>query len=261
MVRSMTETDSHETDFGFRRVAVADKAPMVAQVFDQVAGRYDVMNDVMSGGVHRLWKRALVNSLRPRRDLHLLDVAGGTGDIAMRFLARARTHEENWGLPRITLCDINATMLMRGRDRLIDRGEFGTIAWSCGDAERLPFPSGSVDAITIAFGIRNVTHIDVALSEMRRVLRPGGQFLCLEFSRLILPGLKKLYDTYSFHVIPALGQWIAKDREAYTYLVESIRRFPNQETFAQMIADAGLARVKVRNLSGGVAAIHSAWRT
>ena len=261
MVRSMTEKSKEETDFGFRRVAVEDKAPMVAQVFNQVADRYDVMNDVMSVGVHRLWKRALVNTLRPRRDMHLLDVAGGTGDIAFRFLERARRDGERWGTTQVTLCDINASMLFRGRDRMIDRGEIDTAAWVCGDAERLPFPNSSVDAITIAFGIRNVTAIDVALGEMRRVLRPGGQFLCLEFSRLILPGLEKLYDTYSFQVIPALGQWIANDRDAYAYLVESIRCFPDQEAFAQMIMDAGLAQVKVRNLSGGVAAIHSAWRT
>jgi demethylmenaquinone methyltransferase / 2-methoxy-6-polyprenyl-1,4-benzoquinol methylase len=261
MVRCMTDDLKEETDFGFRRVPVAEKATLVAQVFDQVADRYDVMNDVMSVGVHRLWKRTLVDSLRPRRDMRLLDLAGGTGDIALRFLARARRDGIRWGEPQVTLCDINPAMLFRGRDRMFDQGVVDPVSWICGDAERLPLPSGSQDAVTIAFGIRNVTDIDAALREVRRVLRPGGQFLCLEFSRVIVPALEKLYDAYSFKVIPALGGLIAHDRESYAYLVESIRRFPDQETFAEMITDAGLSRVNIRNLSGGVAAIHSAWRT
>lgn len=257
----MSEAVKNQTDFGFRQVDAIDKASMVSQVFDRVAGRYDLMNDVMSAGVHRLWKRALIERLRPRQNLHLLDVAGGTGDIAERFRDRAGRDRKHWGQARATLCDINAAMLNRGRDRLIDRAAVTDVAWICGDAERLPVRDGAVDAVTIAFGIRNVTHIDAALREMRRVLRPGGQFLCLEFSHIVTPALEKLYDAYSLRVIPALGGLIARDRDSYKYLVESIRRFPDQEAFAEMIGTAGFSRVAVQNLSGGIAAIHSGWRT
>lgn len=257
----MSETVKNQTDFGFRQVDAADKASMVAQVFDRVAGRYDLMNDVMSMGVHRLWKRALIERLRPRKNMHLLDVAGGTGDIAARFLNRAGRDPARWGEARATLCDINPAMLFQGRDRLIDSKGVVNGAWVCGDAECLPVKDGSVDAVTIAFGIRNVTNVDVALKEMRRVLRPGGQFLCLEFSHITAPNLEKLYDTYSFQIIPALGGLIAKDRESYQYLVESIRRFPDQETFSSMIEEAGFGQIAVQNLSGGIAAIHSGWRT
>lgn len=261
MVRFMLETVKNQTDFGFRRVDMADKASLVAQVFDRVAGRYDLMNDVMSAGVHRLWKRALVDSLVPHRNMHLLDVAGGTGDIAARVLDRASGDRNRWGDTHVTLCDINPAMLFRGRDRMVDHAVTTNVAWVCGDAEHLPIQDGSVDAVTIAFGIRNVTSIDAALREMRRVLRPGGQFLCLEFSHVVVPSLEKIYDTYSFHIIPTLGGLIARDRDAYTYLVESVRRFPDQSTFADMIKAAGFGRVGVRNLSGGIAAIHSGWRT
>jgi demethylmenaquinone methyltransferase/2-methoxy-6-polyprenyl-1,4-benzoquinol methylase len=241
-------------DFGFRLVPKAEKAGLVRDVFDSVARRYDVMNDLMSLGAHRVWKRALIDWLRPRPEMHLVDLAGGTGDIAARYL-RA-------GGGRVTVLDINGEMLSVGRARAARRlaDGSGEIAWVQGDAERLPFADGAVDAVTIAFGIRNCTDIAAVLREARRVLKPGGRFLCLEFSRLALPGLEGLYDSYSFRLIPSIGAVVAGDAEAYRYLVESIRRFPDQDRFAAMIDGAGLARVRWRNLAGGVAAIHSAWR-
>lgn len=245
--------------FGFRDVPAAEKATLVRQVFDNVADRYDLMNDLMSLGVHRLWKTALVDALAPRPGLSLLDVAGGTGDIAFRVIERVKTRWPDAPLD-ITVCDINPAMLTVGRDRAIDRNLMNDIRWLCGNAEALPLPDASVDAYTIAFGIRNVTHIDRALAEARRVLKPGGRFLCLEFSHVALPGLDKLYDAYSFNVIPALGEMVTEDRESYQYLVESIRRFPTQARFAEMMAAAGLARAGYRNLSGGIVALHSAWR-
>ena len=250
-----TRTDSHgpETDFGFRRVAEDEKASLVRGVFDSVAPHYDLMYDLMSLGVHRLWKRALMDWLAPKPDMTLLDVGGGTGDIAFRFLKR--------GGGRVRVVDINEEMLEQGRARAVDRGILEGIEWVQGDAEELPAGDNSVDAYTTAFCIRNVTHISCALREARRVLKPGGRFLCLEFSTVNLPALAKLYDAYSFSALPALGQIIAGDREAYQYLAESIRQFPNQGRFAGMISAAGLDQVKVRNLSGGIAAIHSAWRT
>lgn len=242
--------------FGFREVPEEEKEGLVREVFSSVARNYDVMNDLMSGGIHRLWKDAIVEWLNPQPGQAFLDVAGGTGDIAFRIagLARARGGEA-----AITVCDINAAMLNEGVRRAEEMGE-GAIAWVCSDAEKLPIPDQSVDAYTIAFGIRNVTHIDQALREARRVLKPGGRFLCLEFSRVEAPGLDAIYEHYSFSVLPKLGEWVAKDGEAYRYLAESIRRFPAQKPFAQMIEKAGLSRVKVRNLTGGIAAMHSAWR-
>jgi len=240
------------THFGFREVAEGAKTGLVRDVFDSVASRYDLMNDLMSGGVHRLWKAALIDTLRPRAGMDLLDVAGGTGDIARRFL--------DAGGGKVTICDINESMLRVGRDKAIDHGLLGGIDWVVGDAEALPFPDCSAGAYTIAFGLRNVTHVERALAEARRVLRPGGRFLCLEFSHVTVPGLDMLYDRYSFNVLPALGAMVARDRESYQYLVESIRRFPPQETLAAMMAKAGLERVTYRNLSGGIAAIHSGWR-
>jgi demethylmenaquinone methyltransferase/2-methoxy-6-polyprenyl-1,4-benzoquinol methylase len=244
--------------FGFRSVAEPDKTGLVRAVFDSVAERYDLMNDVMSGGLHRLWKASLVGDLRPRPGGVLLDVAGGTGDIARRYLGRA----EAKGIigARAILLDINQRMLEVGRDRSLDRGRADGITYLAGDAETLPIASASVDAYTIAFGLRNVTRIDAALAEARRVLKPGGRFYCLEFSRMIVPGLDRLYDSYSFRVVPLLGAVIGRDRAAYQYLVESIRRFPPQEALVERIAAAGLERVRFRNLSGGIAAIHSAWR-
>jgi demethylmenaquinone methyltransferase / 2-methoxy-6-polyprenyl-1,4-benzoquinol methylase len=261
--RTMTDRLQHArarlaTSFGYRQVRPEDKAALVGGVFERVATRYDLMNDLMSGGLHRLWKAAMIDWLAPRPGLRLLDVAGGTGDIAFRVLDRLA--RKAGPAAQITVCDINRAMLEVGRDRAIDQNRMGPIAWLCADAEALPVADRSVDAYTIAFGIRNVTRIERALAEARRVLRPGGCFLCLEFSQLQLDGLRPLYDRYSFTVVPWLGEQVADDRAAYQYLVESIRRFPDQSTFARMIEQAGLERVRHRNLSGGIAALHSAWR-
>ena len=239
-------------DFGYRRVPEAEKASLVRDIFDSVASRYDLMNDLMSLGVHRLWKAAMMDWLAPRPGMALLDVGGGTGDIAFRFLERG-------GGP-VTVVDINDDMLARGRERAMDKGILGAITWLTGDAENLPVADASQDAYTTAFCIRNVTRVERALEEARRVLKPGGRFLCLEFSRVVLPVLDKLYEAYSFKVLPAIGERVTGNREAYQYLAESIRTFPGQDAFAKMIAGAGLEQVKVRNLSGGIAALHSAWR-
>lgn len=241
------------THFGFREVAEDAKAGLVRDVFDSVANRYDLMNDLMSLGVHRLWKQAMIDWLRPAPGMHVLDVGGGTGDIAFRIL--------DSGGGAVTVVDINREMLAVGRDRALDSGRVQCLAWLCGDAERLPVASSSVDAYTIAFCIRNVTRISSALSEARRVLKPGGRFLCLEFSRVAIPTLDQLYDLYSFRVLPVLGQMVTGNAEAYRYLVESIRRFPSQDAFSRMIAETGFDLVRHRNLSGGIAALHSAWRT
>ena len=264
MVRCMSEGREREetgeprrqaaADFGFRRVPRAAKSRLVREVFDQVAARYDLMNDLMSAGIHRLWKDAMVDWLAPRPGQRLLDVAGGTGDIAFRL------HARTMGRARIAVCDINAEMVGVGRDRALDRGIVAGIDWLCGDAEALPVASQSIDSYTIAFGLRNVTDIDRALSEARRVLSPGGRFLCLEFSRVVVPLLDQLYERYSFAVVPWLGALVTGSREAYQYLVESIRRFPPQHALAERIEKAGLGQVRVRNLSGGIAALHSAWR-
>jgi demethylmenaquinone methyltransferase/2-methoxy-6-polyprenyl-1,4-benzoquinol methylase len=240
--------------FGFREVDPNAKAPMVRQVFDSVATNYDVMNDLMSGGVHRLWKSTLIEMIKPRPGMTLLDVAGGTGDISFRFLDAAG------GGANAFVCDINEQMILVGRDRAIDRGVLDGVDWIVGDAEKVPLKSRSVDVYTIAFGLRNVTRIDAALAEARRVLKPGGRFFCLEFSRVVLPVLRDIYDQYSFTVLPRLGQMVAGDREAYQYLVESIRQFPDQESLVGRIEAAGFGQVRYRNLTGGVAAIHSGWR-
>ena len=242
--------------FGFRDVPESAKEGLVREVFSHVARRYDVMNDLMSGGVHRLWKDALIEWLNPQPGWRVLDVAGGTGDIAFRVAEAAR---RRGGAAEIVVCDINAEMIGEGRRRARERGESG-VHWTCGDAEALPFADGAFDACTIAFGIRNVTHIERGLAEIRRVLKPGGRFLCLEFSRCEAPGLDALYERYSFDVLPRLGELVAKDAEAYRYLAESIRRFPPQKAFAKLIERAGLSRVKVRNMAGGIAALHSAWK-
>ena len=225
-------------------------------VFASVAERYDLMNDLMSAGIHRLWKSAMIDRLRPRADMAFLDLAGGTGDIAFRILERLAPE-----MPaRLVVCDLTPDMIGVGRDRALDRGIVHGIEWVCGDAEALPLPASSVDAVTIAFGLRNVTHIEAALAEARRVLKPGGRFLCLEFSHVVLPVLATLYDRYSFTVLPMLGQLVTGDADAYRYLVESIRRFPAQAELARMIEAAGMEQVRVRNLSGGITALHSAWR-
>ncbi len=237
--------------FGYREVAEDEKSALVHGVFSSVARRYDLMNDLMSVGVHRLWKDAAVAWLNPQSDWTVVDAAGGTGDIAFRIAARAPGAE-------IIVCDINAEMLEQGQRRAAKRAK-ANITWLCGDAEDLPLPDKMADAYTIAFGIRNVTHIDKVLAEAFRVLKPGGRFLCLEFSKSA-PGLDVLYDRYSFAVLPRLGQMVARDGEAYRYLAESIRRFPAQKPFAKMIEAAGFAQVKFRNLSGGIAAMHSGWK-
>ena len=245
------ETPSSKASFGFADIDPAEKSGRVRGVFTSVAARYDLMNDLMSAGVHRLWKAALIDRLRPRADMHLLDVAGGTGDIAFRFLAA--------GGGRVSVLDLTESMVRVGRDRAIDRGLPGAIDWTVGDAQRLPLPDRSVDAYTIAFGLRNVTEIDTALAEARRVLRPGGHFLCLEFSHVVLPVLDQIYDAYSFRILPRLGEIVARDRDSYQYLVESIRRFPDQKTLEARMRKVGMAQVSHLNLSGGIAAIHSGW--
>jgi demethylmenaquinone methyltransferase/2-methoxy-6-polyprenyl-1,4-benzoquinol methylase len=248
---------SDGTDFGFRRVPLADKQPLVDDVFRGVAARYDLMNDLMSGGLHRLWKDILVDILNPprgNRPFALLDLAGGTGDVALRTAAAGGAGT------RVTVVDINADMLAVGRARAAERGFDDAIAFIEGNAEALPFPDKSFDAVAIAFGIRNVPRIAAALGEAYRVLRPGGRFLCLEFSSVDVPGLDRLYDLYSFNVIPALGRAVAGDAEPYRYLVESIRRFPRPELFAEMMREAQFARVSFQRLTGGIVALHSGWR-
>jgi demethylmenaquinone methyltransferase/2-methoxy-6-polyprenyl-1,4-benzoquinol methylase len=253
--------EQDRTDFGFRRVRKGDKAVLVRAVFDSVAGRYDLMNDLMSLGVHRVWKGFMIDWLAPRPGMWLLDVAGGTGDIAFRFLSRcARAKGAAGANTRAIVCDMNESMIAVGRDRALDRGLVRGIDWVRGDAEKLPLAAGTVDAYTIAFGLRNVTDKEAALREAFRVLKPGGRFLCLEFSHVSVPLFDQAYERYSFDVVPALGQIVTGHGDAYRYLVESIRRFPDQETLAEMVRAAGLERVSYRNLTGGVAALHSAWR-
>jgi demethylmenaquinone methyltransferase/2-methoxy-6-polyprenyl-1,4-benzoquinol methylase len=246
-------TDTGTTHFGFRTVDETEKAGMVHGVFTNVASRYDVMNDVMSGGIHRLWKDAMMDWLAPRDGQRLLDVAGGTGDIAFRFLKRAPG-------ATATVLDMTESMLIEGQKRAEATQVAQKLDWVVGDAMALPFEDNSFNVYTISFGIRNVTRIPDALSEAFRVLRPGGRLMVLEFSQLPNDGLQKLYDLYSFNVIPRMGQVIAGDRDSYQYLVESIRRFPDQETFAAMIRTAGFDRVAYRNLSFGIAALHSGWK-
>ncbi len=248
--------DSPTTRFGFTSVPERERQTRVNQVFAKVARRYDLMNDLMSGGLHRLWKNELVAWLNPPRGVEsytLLDVAGGTGDIARRFLAASGEGG------RCIICDISGEMLQAGKDR-IKAGNANRIRYLQANAEFLPLAANSVDAYTIGFGIRNVTHIDHALSEAYRVLRPGGRFLCLEFSEVQVPMLDSLYDRYSFTAIPAIGAVVTGDAPSYRYLVESIRNFPDQDTFAEMTVAAGFERVSYRNLTGGIAAIHSGWK-
>jgi len=246
-----------ESWFGFRRVDAAQKTELVRAVFSSVASRYDLMNDLMSGGIHRLWKSAMIDWLNPRGGQRFLDVAGGTGDIAFRILERAPE-------ATVTVCDLTPAMLEVGRDRAIDRGLLasgpGGMNWISGNAEALPVVEMGFDAYTIAFGLRNVGDQQKALREAYRALRPGGRFLCLEFSHVAVPALARLYDLYSFKVLPWLGQQVVKDRDSYQYLVESIRRFPTQDRLSGMIAEAGFQQVTYRNLSAGIAALHSGWR-
>jgi demethylmenaquinone methyltransferase/2-methoxy-6-polyprenyl-1,4-benzoquinol methylase len=245
------------THFGFRDVPLDDKQTLVDDVFRSVAQRYDLMNDLMSAGLHRAWKNLMINALNPPRGdtpFALLDVAGGTGDIAFRAAkaAGAGFHA--------TVCDINADMLAVGRERAAARQLEHRVSFVEGNAEALAFPSRTFDAYSIAFGIRNVPRIDSALAEAYRVLRPGGRFLCLEFSTVDVPGLDRIYDLFSFKVIPPLGRAVTGDAESYRYLVESIRKFPKPNAFAEMIRAAGFSRVNWQSLSGGIVALHSGWR-
>ena len=255
--RSRSGEAGERAAFGFRDVGADEKQRLVDGVFGRVAESYDLMNDLMSGGLHRIWKSELVTALAPPANgaqvFRVLDIAGGTGDIAFRIADRSPAADT-------TVLDISPAMLEIGRKRATDSRRRRRISFVEGNAESLPLPSGQFDAVTIAFGIRNVPRIDAALGEAHRVLRPGGRILILEFSEVEIAILEEIYDFYSFKVIPRLGEWVAGDGDAYRYLVESIRRFPSQEPFAAMLRDAGFDRVSYRNLSGGIAAIHSGWR-
>jgi demethylmenaquinone methyltransferase/2-methoxy-6-polyprenyl-1,4-benzoquinol methylase len=246
-----------ETHFGDQTVPLEDKQGLVDDVFHSVARRYDLMNDLMSGGLHRAWKDALVTAVNPPKHdapFALLDLAGGTGDVAFRVA------EAGGAGTRVTVCDINADMLSVGAERALEHGLDDRVTFEQGNAEELAYPDRSFDCATIAFGIRNVPRIDRALAEAYRVLKLGGHFLCLEFSSVDVPGLEAIYDYYSFHIIPRIGQAVAGDREAYQYLVESIRKFPKPKAFAQMIEQAGFRRVSFTPMTGGVVALHSGWK-
>ena len=255
-VERTTADGGMETSFGFRQVDSGEKQPLVNEVFHNVARRYDMMNDLMSAGMHRVWKSAFVDWLSPpkRSGWKALDVAGGTGDIAFRILEASNRKAD------VTVLDINGSMLEVGRDRAAKKGIAEHLSFVEANAEELPFPDKSFDAYSIAFGIRNVPRIDVALSEAFRVLKTGGRFMCLEFSEVEMPMLDKFYDAWSFNAIPAIGKAVTGDGDSYRYLVESIRKFPGQEDFAAMIRNAGFSRVAYRNYSGGIAAAHSGWK-
>ena len=248
----MPDSDT-TTHFGNRTVPEDDKRGLVQGVFTSVAGRYDLMNDLMSGGIHRVWKDAMMDWLAPRDRQRLLDVAGGTGDVAFRFLRRAPG-------ATATVCDVTEAMLEEGKRRADAADLADRLDWVSGDAMALPFGDAEFDVYTISFGIRNVTKPQAALAEAFRVLKPGGRLMVLEFSQLPNPAMQWAYDRYSFNVIPAMGQAVTGDRDSYQYLVESIRKFPDQERFAQMIRAAGFEQVKYRNLTMGVAALHSGWK-
>nr|BAB29289.1 unnamed protein product [Mus musculus] len=281
------EKRAAETHFGFETVSEGEKGSKVYQVFENVAKKYDLMNDMMSLGIHRAWKDLLIRKMHPLPGTQLLDMAGGTGDIAFRFLSyvqaqhqrrqrrqlrtqqnlsweeiakKYQNEEDSLGGSLATVCDINREMLKVGKQKALDQGHTAGLAWVLGDAEELPFDDDSFDVYTIAFGIRNVTHIDQALQEAHRVLKPGGRFLCLEFGQVNDPLISRLYDLYSFQVIPVIGEVIAGDWKSYQYLVESIRKFPNQEDFKDMIEDAGFQRVTYENLTTGIVAIHSGFK-
>ncbi len=249
----MSDNSDKTTHFGFETVRETDKAGRVQGVFNSVASKYDVMNDVMSMGIHRVWKDAMMDWLAPRPGQRLLDVAGGTGDISFRFLKRA-------GHGHATVLDLTEPMLVEGRKRAEAEQMVDSLDWVVGDAMALPFDDNTFDVYTISFGIRNVTRPQEALNEAYRVLKPGGRLMVLEFSQLPNDGLQKIYDLYSFNVIPRMGQLIANDRDSYQYLVESIRNFPDQDTFLQMVCQAGFGNAKYRNLSMGIAALHSGWK-
>lgn len=252
-VKTTTQAAQATASFGFRDVPAAEKATLVRGVFDRVAAKYDVMNDAMSLGLHRAWKDALVTALAPRAGEELLDLAGGTGDVAFRIRARAPQSQ-------VMVVDINAAMLGEGRARAYDRNTYAGLHFACGDAQSLPLATNTVDGCTMAFGIRNVTNIPQALRDIHRVLTPGGRFCCLEFSPAINPAFKPIYDAFSFHLIPPMGKILAGDDTPYRYLVESIRRFPPPEKFAQMIREAGFSAVTHRSMAGGVVALHQGWK-
>ncbi|MGB0607196.1 MAG: bifunctional demethylmenaquinone methyltransferase/2-methoxy-6-polyprenyl-1,4-benzoquinol methylase UbiE [Paracoccaceae bacterium] len=249
----MADQSEKTTHFGFETVTESEKAGRVQGVFGSVASRYDIMNDVMSGGIHRVWKDAMMDWLAPRSGQKLLDVAGGTGDIAFRFLKRA-------GQGHATVLDLTEEMLVEGRKRAEASQMVDQLDWSVGDAMALPFPDNSFDVYTISFGIRNVTRPQDALNEAFRVLRPGGRLMVLEFSQIPNPAMQWAYDRYSFNLIPLMGQLIANDRDSYQYLVESIRKFPDQDMFLKMVRSAGFENAKYRNLTAGVACLHSGWK-
>ncbi|MBC8408237.1 MAG: bifunctional demethylmenaquinone methyltransferase/2-methoxy-6-polyprenyl-1,4-benzoquinol methylase UbiE [Rhodobacteraceae bacterium] len=249
----MSESKSAHTHFGYQNVPEENKSGLVKEVFNNVSSKYDVMNDLMSVGIHRVWKNTLINWLAPKENQNLLDVAGGTGDIATRFLNQTKSGNA-------TILDMTESMLQEGTKRITNSSLSSRMRWVVGDAMTLPFKKNTFDIYTISFGIRNITKIDVALSEAFRVLKPGGRIMILEFSKLPNPMMQKAYDLYSFNVIPKIGEIVAGDKDSYQYLVESIRKFPDQVSFANMMTEVGFENVKFRNLTFGVAALHSGWK-
>ncbi|NNF15236.1 MAG: bifunctional demethylmenaquinone methyltransferase/2-methoxy-6-polyprenyl-1,4-benzoquinol methylase UbiE [Gammaproteobacteria bacterium] len=250
----MTDNTDETTHFGYERVARAAKADKVRGVFDSVAGKYDLMNDLMSGGIHRAWKRYTIDLTGLRPGQKALDVAGGTGDLALRM---AKLVGDSGS---VVLSDINGAMLEQGRRRLLDAGVFGNVSFVLADAENLPFDDNQFDVVTIAFGLRNVTNKDKALASMYRVLKPGGQLLVLEFSKPVVPGLATAYDWYSFNVLPKLGEWVTNDADSYQYLAESIRMHPDQTTLLEMLDSAGFEKTVYHNLTGGIVALHRGYK-
>lgn len=252
--RWINMTEKQKTHFGYQQVNVEDKADNVANVFHSVAGKYDLMNDLMSLGIHRYWKRFTINNSRVREGHHVLDIAGGTGDLAIAFSKRVGKTGS------VTLSDINSSMLNIGREKLTNKGIIENINYVQADAEKLPFRENYFDCITIAFGLRNCTNKEAALASMFRVLKPGGQLMILEFSKPVLPVLEKVYDKYSFSILPKLGKFIANDAESYQYLAESIRMHPDQETLLQMLKDTGFENCRYHNLTGGIVALHRGYK-
>jgi len=248
------ETNTKRVHFGAQRVPLEEKSDLVRDVFDRVASRYDIMNDIMSGGAHRIWKKQMLNVLAPKEGTVHLDVAGGTGDIGFRVISHCNDRI------RVIICDLSKNMVLQGRSRAWDRGILNNIEWVVGNAEKLPIEDNSIDSYSIAFGIRNVTEIDKVLREAARVLKPGGRFVCLEFSPDQIPGLDILYRLYSFSIIPLMGKMVAGDVDAYRYLVESIQEFPPPNVFSKMIEEAGFGGIAQQSLSGGIAGLHSGWR-